>query len=225
MSIETIRSMIEASLGTVYDLEEEAPGVWYCAFQEPGNSYASEYDLVDRASDTVSPAAKDYGTPLKDHPELLCYDREVPDSGYQVILYELALYRHRNAPTPETLQTLRSAAVFGAEDHPEYFGEYPVPLETPRGRTLRSKRIWNGVFCLETDSGARMLAFCYPIWKGLSLEVREYGEQAMSDRVELIDNTCGYLFFRWEISHIPMNEWLDSAPDRGDAGIEYLKFC
>lgn len=116
------------------------------------------------------------------------------------------------------MDRLRSAAVFGAQERPEYFGEQPAPIDTPRGRTLQSAQIWNGVWCLETDQGGHMLAFSYPIWTAeLSWMAQALGEQTAQDQAEGIDNTFGYLFFPAEEDGIPLQEWIDNDFSRADA--------
>lgn len=216
--MDRLRSVLEAALGEVYDLEAEAPGVYYCTAREADKAVYTECYLVEAESEVISVPAKNYGVPLRNCQELLSYDLNEPDSGYQIIQYELAMYRHRCAPTPELLRELRSAAVFGAQEYPEYFGEQPAPMDTPRGRTLRSAQIWNGVWCLETDQGEHMLAFSYPIWTAeLSWMAQGLGEQTAQDQAEGIDNTFGYLFFPAEEDGIPLQEWIDNDFSRADA--------
>lgn len=87
------------------------------------------------------------------------------------------------------------AALYGMEKHPEYFGEYPVPGITPRGYTVRHKKIINGVYWLETDHCEEMLAVCYPIWQAdITVPEQNLGEQLEHDRMQGIENTFGYLF-------------------------------
>lgn len=216
--MEDLRQTLEAALGEIYELEPEAPGVWYCAFQAQEWAHASECYLVEQDSGTISEEAKRYGAELPDCRGLLCYDLGKPDSGYQIIRYELARYRHWQTPSAETLQALREAAVFGMQDQPEYFGEYPAPLETPRGRALRSIVAASGVFCLETDQGEHMVAFSYPVWKTeLPQEIRALGEQLPRDQAEGIDNRFGYLFFSEETQDIALREWEGIDPARAAA--------
>ncbi len=66
-------------------------------------------------------------------------------------------------PIPE-LESLHTTAAYSMEYHPEYFGEYPVPVMTPAGHTLRYKRLDNGIYWLETDQGKQLLSVCYPVW-------------------------------------------------------------
>ena len=44
---------------------------------------------------------------------------------------------HQLIDSEEAEQEFHRTALFAAGYHPEYFGEYPVPIRTPRGYTLR----------------------------------------------------------------------------------------
>lgn len=98
-------------------------------------------------------------------------------------------------PLPEQ-SAFHDTAVYGMELHPEYFGPYPVPLHTPRGNTVRHKRLLNGVYWIETDQCRELLAVCYPIGQGdLPVMVQEWALQTDYDRTRGIHHTLGYLFF------------------------------
>lgn len=87
-------------------------------------------------------------------------------NGHRIVRYELYKYRLQHGlPLPEQ-SALRDTAVYGMELHPEYFGPYPVPLHTPRGNTVRHKRLLNGVYWIETDQCRELLAVCYPSDRG-----------------------------------------------------------
>lgn len=101
----------------------------------------------------------------------------------------------RHLPIAEQADSMYVAALYGMEKHPEYFGEYPVPGITPRGYTVRHKKIINGVYWLETDHCEEMLAVCYPIWQAdITVPEQNLGEQLEHDRMQGIENTFGYLF-------------------------------
>ena len=103
--------------------------------------------------------------------------------------------------------SLRDVAFFNMEYHPEYFGPYPAPLATPRGRTARYKSLMNGVFWIETGTGEEVLAVCYPIWNcDFSETVLKQSEQSEEDVREGIDNTLGYLFFSKRASSLALFE-------------------
>ena len=53
-----------------------------------------------------------------------------------------------------------------------------MPLHTPRGNTVRHKRLLNGVYWIETDQCRELLAVCYPIGQGdLPVMVQEWALQ------------------------------------------------
>lgn len=66
--MDRLRSELEAALGEIYELEPEAPGVWYCAFQAQEWAHASECYLVEQDSGTISEEAKRYGAELTECP-------------------------------------------------------------------------------------------------------------------------------------------------------------
>lgn len=211
--MEDLRSILECAFGKVPDIEEVAPGVYLFAASRCGRAFDREYYLVERKSEIISNQAKSYGKQVAGCSDLLVYETEARDSHYEIIQYEVALYQHKCHNTSETLSELRCIAVYGMESHPEYFGEFPAPIDTPRGRTLRSKCIWNGVWCLETDQGERIVAICYPIWNGDITEgTEELGEQTQQDREQGIENTYGYLFFPWDVSCLPLFELINNIP-------------
>lgn len=212
--MDDLEYILESVFGEVLDIEDLAPGVCLFAISRNERGFAREYYLVDQTSTIISSKAKSYGKPIEGHPDLFVYDVDVADSGYQIIRYEIALYQYKKHSTPEAMKELRNMACYGTENHPEYFGTFPAPIDTPRGRTLRSKSIWNGVWCLETDQGEKMVAICYPIWDTeISQDAQIYGEQTQRDREHGIENTYGYLFFSWEASCIPLFELMSNYRD------------
>lgn len=215
--MDELQTIITSAYGGTHCLEVEAPGVWFVTVSGRGG-IGEEFYLVQAGSGSISDEAKTYGTPMKGAPDLLKYAVDEVDSGYQIVRYEIAMYQHRQAGTPKTLRRLRDAAIFGAEIHPAYFGECPAPMDTPRGRTLRSRRIWTGIWCLETDSGERMVAFSVPLWK----EELSPPAQSYAERLTGIEDDWGYLFFPWEASCIPLFEWTAVAPER--KAIELLDY-
>ena len=109
------------------------------------------------------------------------------------------------------------------EYHPEYFGPYPAPLATPRGRTARYKPLMNGIFWIETGTGEEVLAVCYPIWNcDFSETVLKQSEQTEEDVREGIDNTLGYLFFSKRASSLALFElWGQYEELRAGGLIDY----
>ena len=152
--------------------------------------------MVRRDSPAIPREAKTYGVPLPQYPMLLSYALDEADNGHRIVRYELYKYRLQHGlPLPEQ-SALHDTAVYGMELHPEYFGPYPVPLHTPRGNTVRHKRLLNGVYWIETDQCRELLAVCYPIGQGdLPVMVQEWALQTDYDRTHGIHHTLGYLFF------------------------------
>ena len=127
--------------------------------------------------------------------------------GYKIIEYEIYRYQVRHGIHADGQTSLRDVAFFNMEYHPEYFGTYPAPLATPRGRTARYKPLMNGVFWIETGTGEEVLAVCYPIWNcDFSETVLKQSEQSEEDVREGIDNTLGYLFFSKRASSLALFE-------------------
>ena len=200
-------------LGTILKTECQCPGVWYVA-SEGGGRAANEYYIVERSSPSISAAAKEYGLPLPHHTDLLAYHLEHPQGGRSVVAYEVARWCVRNGkPTPDG-ETLLTTAAYAMENNPEYFGNFPAPIHTPRGAMTRYKPIINGVFALETEQGKRMIAVCYPLWSAaLSGYTMSVAEQTEYDLAHGIDTTLGYLFFAEEHGCLALFELLEEFPE------------
>jgi hypothetical protein len=153
-------------LGEIVRAQEECPGVYYVSLQS--NDRYTEYYVVLVDAGAISQQAKSYGQEIPGN--LLLYNLEVPGSGRSIIDYEIRRYQVRNSIPVEQGDTLLTLARYGAEDHPEYFGAIPPPLETPWGCMTRHRKLTDGVFWLETDQGRECLAVCGTLW-----------EQALSD--------------------------------------------
>ena len=187
---------IEDEVGTVIEYESPCPGVYEISALVEDTQLATEYYLVALHSPHISDQAKKYGTPSLTAPDWLLYPLEEPDQGKQIIQYEIQRYRKTNHLPLEEMESLLETVVFGREYYPEYFGEHPVPLITPRGFTLRYKAFMNGVFVIETDQCEKFISVCYPIWAcDYSDFVKGLGEQTAFDLEKGIDQTYGYLFF------------------------------
>ena len=197
---------LTAELGEVAEAELKNPGVYYLALKN-GEHHPEVY-VVTKDAQAISEKARSYGQRFPDHPDLCVFDLQQPGSGRYVIDFELLRYRmKRHLPETETEDSLHTAALYGAEEHPDYFGNFPVPFFTPRGCTVRHRTIMNGVYWLETDRCEEMLAVCYPIWQAdISVLEQNLGEQLAYDQIRGIDNTLGYLFFPKQCSPIPLYE-------------------
>lgn len=209
----TIQKLLGA-VGEEFLLETEGPGVYYLAVREYGEMY-----IVGQASPIISDAAKSYG---KTHPEyrgLLFYSLTDEGSGSKIIDYELEKHAIEKGLPNHDSTTLHAAAVYGAEDHPEYFGTYPAPIHTPRGYTTRYKCIENGIFWLETDQRQEVLTISYPLWSTiLSEETIKFGVTLDWDRERGTHNSLACLFFRKLDACIPIFELMRIYPEWGQTG-------
>ena len=206
-------------LGETKETQQLGEGVYSWSVQHPTQPFCSEYYIVLATSPIISPEAKAYGESLPDHPKLLLYPMEDPHTEHMVVRYEL--YRHyvrRHIPLPDG-ETLLSAALAGMEHHPEYFGNYPVPIITPHGSVVRHRTLTNGVYWLETDQAVQMLAVTYPLWDSLSDLAQRLAELLPYDLDAGIENTLGYMFFSERASSIPIFELLGSYPSWTETGL------
>ncbi len=198
---------LQNEIGTVLDMEEECPGVFYVSSVDPIEGYSREQYIIDRAAPFISETAKRYGHPLKGHPELNHVIIEKEGDGDKVIMYEILRYKKQHDLPIAEDEDILATAVFGMEDYPEYFGHYPAPIMTPRGKTARYQEIINGILLLETEAAERLIAICYPIWSGdLSEYARRCGEQTEYDKQRGINHTFGYLFFREDSGSVAIFE-------------------
>ena len=190
-------AFLETKLGPIHEIEQICPDVCYIS------SASGECFAVAREGPAISRYTKTYGTGLPDHPDTLLYPLDKPDSGWMIVRYELCKYLTKNLhPLPEGL-TLRAAAIFGAECHPEYFGAIPVPSLTPHGCTLRYANLGNGIYWTETEQCTEMLAVCFPIWDA------ELSEAAQKLGIPVSDSMGG-LFFPEAASCVPIFELMQT---------------
>jgi len=188
------------AMNNVIEDTEYVPGVRYVCFDVDDERLPYEVYVVDRGSPAISDEAKRYGIPFPDRPDMLAYDYTDPDSGKCIIEYEAHRYCVRNniPPLDDLGDAFYDTAVFAMDANPEYFGSVPIPIDTPYGRTTRSRELTNGVAYLETDQGRQLISVSYPIWSvDLITYVVPYGEQTEYDKKHGIDKTCGYLFFEY----------------------------
>ena len=174
LTYDEIVAAVEESYGEVFDSEEQCLGVYYFACREDEYEPPRELVVVEKACPYISDAAKHFGEPLEGHDELLVYDFDDPYGGRPVVLYEADRYRMLHGiPIPDGDDLLGAAAYF-ADNYPEYFGPIPAPIQTPRGYMTRYITLANGIFALETDTGARLIAIAGIIW---SLELYDTTKQ------------------------------------------------
>lgn len=199
--------------GEVRSFKWQCPGTYYINIECDESPVAEEFYLVETSADCISSAAKAYGKPLANHPEILWYRIDDPHGGRAIIQYEIARYRFRVGLPLFNNESLHTLAVYGSELNPEYFGVFPSPILTPRGLTTRYKAIVNGVFALETDRAETMIAICYPIWDAnISDYTMKFSEQTATDLRDGIHSTMGYLFFPAEHGALALFELLSEFP-------------
>lgn len=213
---------LTAELGEVIDAQQKSPGVYYVAAKREGTASSStEVYVVMADAPAISERARSYGQKFPGHPDLCVYALHQPGSGRYVIDFEILRYRMKHhLPEMEMEDSLQAAALYGAEEHPDYFGNFPVPIFTPRGCTVRHRAIMNGVYWLETDRCEEMLAVCYPIWQAdITIPEQNLGEQLAYDQIRGINNTLGYLFFPKLGSPIPLYELSLLHPEIAESGV------
>ena len=143
-------------MDNVVEDKQYVPGVRYVGFTTDDCAWAIEIYVVELCSPAISDEAKKYGIPFPDRPDLLLYDLTDIRSGKGIIEYEMHRYCVRNniPPLDDLCDAFYDTAIFAMDTNPEYFGQVPVPIDTPHGRTTRSKVLVNGVAYLETDQGS-----------------------------------------------------------------------
>ena len=213
---------LTAELGEIVAAELKSPGVYYIGAKKEGEiPHYPEVYVVTADAPAISEKAWAYGQEFPGHPDLRIYDILQPGSGRHIIDFEMFRYQKKyHLPEIENEDSLYIAAIYGAEEHPDYFGAFPVPLLTPRGYTVRHRTILNGVYWLETDRCEEMLAVCYPTWQAdITTPEQDLGEQLAYDRMRGINNTLGYLFFPKQGSPIPLYELSQLHPEVAESGV------
>ncbi len=199
MEKDEIMLALEDDLGSIIMSQHITPGIYYVSAAMDDETVPNEYYIAERECTELSLEAKRYGQPLENHPEYLCYPAGSPDNGRMVIEYEANRYLKKQGLPLMECESLLAIADYGREYEPEYFGDYPTPLYTPKGLTLRYITFKPGIFLIETDRLDKVLAICYPIWNSeFSDYTKSKGEQFTYDQLCGIDNTEGYLFFAEE---------------------------
>lgn len=202
---------LKNEIGEIKTLQEFIPGVCYLTAKKE-NGKVESYYIVAEAS-AIFAVVRKYG---RQFPGSRLYAVSEDASGWRIVEYELCKYqlRHSEAQaSQETEQAVHQIAVFATSYHPEYFGEHPVPLRTPRGYTLRHQKLENGVYWLETSQDEEMLAVCYPIWNTEFTSIaRVIGEPTEYDNIQGYDKTLGYLFFSRQNSCIALYELMQTRP-------------
>ena len=172
---------IADDIGRITMIEQVIPGVYYVSVLDKDTSLPREYYIAEKSCSVLSDEAKSYGQALEHHTEYLCYPADNLQGSRMVLEYEVNRFLAINGLPLMNGERLLSI---------------PVPLDTPRGTTLRYIALTNGVFIIETDRLERVLAVCFPIWIcEISDYTRRQAEQNKFDAENGIENTEGYLFF------------------------------
>lgn len=210
---------LTAELGSVIEAEEISPGVYSILTDQ--KEWGPEYYVVMKDAPAISDQARSYGQQFAEKDAICVYRQDIPGSGRRVIEFEVLRYQIKHhLPVDESKDSIYTAALYGMEENPDYFGEYPVPGITPRGCTVRHRKIINGVYWLETDRCEEMLSVCYPIWQSdLTIPEQRYGEQLEYDQIRQIDSTLGNLFFSKDNSYIPLFELSLANPEIRTNGV------
>lgn len=206
---------LEAQYGEIYAAEFICPGVYYIATRPSGadSFFGGEYLVVSEDSSAMSPEALSYGVPLPTIPRSFLYDYDYSCKGRHVVEYEAHKYLDEHGlPLPEGA-SLAADRAFGMDACPEYFGAFPAPEETPWGPALRHERLCNGLFWLETAQAGWVLAIAYPLCSELFEETLDRAALTEHDRAQGIHNTCGYRFYSYQTSCLPLYEMLPFAED------------
>jgi len=198
-----IRAAIEDEIGEILRWEQIAPGIYYVSAMDEETQLAEERYVLAEDNPIISNRAKAYATPLSRNPKFLYYVVDEPKQGRMILEYEAYRYLLANGrPLPKG-ESIVDVASFAREHHPEYFGDYPVPLRTPLGITLRYQRLIFGTFLIETDQLQKGLAVCYPIYSSdLSDFTRREGEKAD----DALPDECNYLVFSERSACLALHE-------------------
>jgi hypothetical protein len=202
--------------GEIVATDEECPGVYYVAtrLEKQIGDMATEYYVINTDATAISAKAKSYCQKLSEDSAFLIISLDIPDNGHAVIDYEICRYRVRNGIPIADEHSLLTFARYGAEDHPEYFGELPPPLSTPWGNMTRYQRLTTGVFWLETDLGKECLCVCAGLWEiELSESTQQLATLTEQDKRQGLEATEGYAFYLYEDACLPLFELEPSHPD------------
>lgn len=184
------------------------PGVYYVFTKFDGLRIGGEYLVVTANSPAISSAARAFCIPLLVGNAVLC-KKEYYDKGSHVIAYEAYKYLvEHNLPLPEGC-SLKEEKIWGMEVCPEYFGEFPIPTETPWGIAVQHDRLENGLYWLRTEKVGWVLAIAYPFCSDMSEKAEDLAVLTDYDQRYGIENTLGYRFYTYETSCIPLFELIE----------------
>jgi len=203
--------LLATELGEIYSYDEECPGVYYLSVLLE-DRHGEEYYLVFEDA-PISQEARALGRRLKTV-HALVYPINSDDGARIAVQYEILKYKTAHGLPLPKYTSLRDLALYGMELCPKYFGAYPVPSQTPWGYTLRHYPLANGIYWLETERCAGVLAVCHPIGHpALSQTVLD-----MAGRLAHEDD-LGCLFFREEVACVAIWELLPTHSELTGPGL------
>ena len=202
---------VEKQYGKIHDVEDLGAGVYYISTYLPEDRYAGgEYFLVTADSPAISDAAHAYGILLPTNPVTYLYSCEdYFEKGRWVVSYELHKYLtdHR-IPLPDG-ESLQNDVARGMEVCPEYFGEFPIPTETPWGAPVQADKVGNGVFWLKTEQEGWALAVACPVYDDINLDVQKRSLTMQVGLTKWAGNTCPYQFYPYCASCLLLLELIE----------------
>ena len=202
---------VEKQYGKIHDAEDLGAGVYYISTYLPEDRYAGgEYLLVTADSPAISDAAHAYGTWLPTNPVTYLYSCEdYFEKGRWVVSYELHKYlTDHGIPLPEG-ESLQNDVARGMEVCPEYFGEFPIPTETPWGAPVQADKVGNGVFWLKTEQEGWVLSVACPVYDDINLDVQKRSLTMQVGLTKWAGNTCPYQFYPYCASCLPLLELIE----------------
>lgn len=195
-------NLLAHELGPVVDWEEQCPGVYYLAVESSDKFHLGKEFYIVFEDAPISQEARAMGERLDGVPAWI-YPADTYESPKWVVLYEAQKYLTAHGlPLPKG-ESLRDTALYGMEVCPDYFGTFPVPIQTPWGYTLRYKTLDAGIYWIETDLCADVLAVCNPVW---DTELSD-GLLELAGKMDDGDD-MGYRFFNRELSCVALFELL-----------------
>ena len=203
-------SSVSGEYGEVRRVELECPGIYSLQISSTEEHPCGHEMYLVTADAPIPQEARSYGMENAVLPGFLFYEYEGQDGAWKIIKYEILKYRVKNRLPLEEFDDLHTAALFGAELCPAYFGAYPVPSLTPWGYTTRHKTIHNGVYWIETDQCVSALAVSYVMHDDFSELVIALSTLNDYDKERGLDKTMGPLFFREEVMCLPLLELLQT---------------
>ena len=202
----------EDQYGSIEFGEFLCPGVYYVVTKLPCR-FHGEYIVVVEDSPAVSQKARGYGKLLSTTPPVLLCEMDYFDKGRWVVEYEAYQYMEEHGiPLPED-ESLWETELRGMEVCPEYFGEFPVPANTPWGPPIQHIRLWNGLDWLKTENDGWVLAVAYPLCDDLHTKTQNLGLLLKEDEDKLEEhcNIFSCRFYPYGLSSVVLFELLECS--------------